>query len=188
MNRAPRLTSPTGRWALLALALALSAPAANAEGFSLSFSRVIGGPLDADDPDPGLGNLGYQLGFGFDTAPKTRVMLRVGEIDFEGELFGPFIEPDLTYATLGGEYLFDAGFYRSGLFLGLGGYRLRGPVLGGGDDQDQTALGLTLGATGHFPLTQRFSTVVELTGHYTDLDASGSQLYAFLTVGFGFDF
>jgi hypothetical protein len=172
---------------MLALAFFGSSPAVFAEGFNVSFSRVIGGPLDADDPDPGFGNLGYQAGFSFATAPRTRVALRVAELQFEGELYGQFVEPELTFATLTGEYSLDAGFYESSVFLGLGGYRLEGNTIGGLSDEEST-LGLVVGTAGEFPIYRRLSTIIELSGHYIDLNSTGAQLYAFLTVGFGFDF
>lgn len=173
--------------AALGFALFLVAPSLWAEGFNVSFSRAIGGPLNADDPDPGVVNLGYQLGFSFNTAPRTAVAFRLGQVDFEGELFGRFAEPDLTYLTLAGEYTLSGGFYESGVYIGLGGYRLEGDTTGGLSDEE-SAFGLVVGTTGKFPIYRRLSSEIELSGHYAALGNGSAQIFVFLTVGFGFDF
>jgi hypothetical protein len=157
---------------LLGLALLLAAlPALPARGVEPYLIEVgvlggLGGPFDADAPDPGLGNRSLQLGFGVLTEPRTLVAVRVGRVELD-EPLGGLAEPELEYATVAGEYLVYDGWYDSGIFLGLGGYRLTSA--GGAED---TSLGLTVGVTGDFELTRWLSVVAELSGHWADLESS----------------
>ena len=79
---------------------------------------------------------------------------------------GGRLNADLTYATVGGEYLFNEGYYTSGVYLGLGWYGLDGGELAESDSEG--SIGLALGLTGDFAITKRFSILVELSGHYTE--------------------
>lgn len=136
----------------------------------------FGGSLDVN-PDAGLDNTSLQASFSMLTERRTLVTLRVGSIDFSGDGngssggFDVFSKADLTYLTVAGEYRVRRAYYDSGLFLGLGGYRLEGTYPGGGTD-DETALGFTAGVTGDFPINSRFSVLVEFAGHFADLDTA----------------
>ena len=162
--------------ALLALGALATAPARAAEPYVMSIGVLggIGGPLDADEPNPGTGQRSLQLQIGLVTEPRTLLELRVGRLDFgEGDQLGDFFEPQLDYVTISGEYRFYRNWYDSGIFLGLGGYRLSGLVGGPlGRDDDDTAVGLTAGVTGEFEITTHFSLLGEISGHYVDLDES----------------
>ncbi len=134
----------------------------------------FGGSFDVN-PDAGLDNISLQASFSMLTERRTLVSLRVGSIDFSGDSgkngFDVFSEADLTYLTVAGEYRVRRAYYDSGLFLGLGGYRLEGTLPGGGTD-DETALGFTAGVTGEFPINSRFSVQVEFAGHFANLDTA----------------
>ncbi|HEV8239363.1 MAG TPA: outer membrane beta-barrel protein [Thermoanaerobaculia bacterium] len=168
-----------GRAAGLALVVALgafcgAAPAHAAEPyvFSVGVLGGIGGPLDADEPDPGISQRSMELELGLVTEPRTLLTLRLGRIDFaDADQLGAFLSPQLEYATISGEYRFYKNWYDSGIFFGLGAYRLSGNArdFGGGSD-DETAVGLTAGVTGEFEITQHFALLGEITGHYVDLD------------------
>lgn len=169
-----------------ALAAAAPLPAAAQELYSFTASAFggIGGSLDAD-PGEGVGNSSYQIAFSVVTEPRTQVGIRYGEIDLGSGQFERLIGADLTYATVAGEYRFDEGYYEAGLYLGLGGYRLEGTTLGGGGG-DETGIGLVFGATGEFEINRRFGIVVELSGHYADLDQA--QFFAMGHAGLAFHF
>jgi hypothetical protein len=98
------------------------------------------------------------------------VVARLGQLDLEpGDGFGAFVSARLRYLTVAGEYRFRRAWHDSGIFLGLGAYELDGRLSEGGR-RDQTAAGVTGGVTGDFRLTHRLSVLVELAGHWADLD------------------
>lgn len=156
--------------ALLITVAAVPAPAAAQELFTFTASALggIGGAFDVERGD-GVGNPSYQLGFSVVKEPRTLVGVRLGRVDFGNDRFGDLFNADLTYLTVAGEYRFEESFYDSGLYLGLGGYQLQGTRLGGSSG-DRTAIGLAFGVTGEFTLTRRVGILVELSGHYADLD------------------
>jgi hypothetical protein len=171
----------------LSLAVGGSAAQAQRNSFAASAAGIVGGPFDADgEDDPGLDQTGFQLGFSWDTWDSTRVGVRAARVAFSDEFLDGVFDPELTFVTVAGEYLFNESFYRSGLYLGLGLYQLDGHV--GLEQDDDTSIGLVLGATGDFPMTDRFSILVELSGHYADLELGGAQLFGFLTAGVAFHF
>ena len=166
--------------------LGLASPARAVEPYLWSVGVLggIGGPLDADDPDPGTSQRLTEIQVGVFTEPRTMLELRVGKIDFdEADRIGRFLAPEIEFATLAGEYRFYRNFYDSGIFLGLGGYRLSGSSDSG---NDETAIGLTAGVTGEFEIVNHFSLIGEVTGHYVDFDEA--QLFATAAAGLSFKF
>jgi hypothetical protein len=167
-----------------------AAPARAVEPFLVSVGVLggVGGPLDADSPDPGTSQRSMQLQVGFITEPRTMLQVRLGRLDFDdGDQLGNLFRPQLDYATISGEYRFFENWYDSGLFLGLGAYRLRGNRDGfGGSEDEETSVGLTGGVTGEFELTHHVSLLAELAGHYADLDQA--QLFATAQAGFAVKF
>ena len=147
---------------------ALAAPAAAVEPYLVSVGVLggLGGPLDADEPDPGLDHRSLQVDVGLLTEPRTLVMLRLGQLEID-EPLGALAEPTLDYVTLSGEYRFYKGWYDSGIFLGLGGYRLEGE-----SSDDETSIGLTAGVTGDLEVTRWLSVVAELSAHWADLESN----------------
>lgn len=165
----------TQRIAVLAVILALCglspAPVQAQELYNYTVSASFGlGGAPGSDTDDSFGNDGYQLGFSLVTEPRTHLALRLGELSFGDESQGGLFDADLTYLTLGGEYRFRETFYDSGIYLAVGGYQLDG-VDALGNSDEQTAVGVALGLTGEFEINRRFGVLVELSGHYTDLDA-----------------
>lgn len=156
---------------IVVLAAVLAAPAgAGAQelyNFTASALGGIGGAVNADRGD-GLGNPSFQLGVSMVTEARTHVGLRVGQIGFD-EPLESLDDADLTYLTLAGEYRFDRRYYQSGVYLGLGGYRLEG-TRPDGSDADDTALGLALGLTGEFEINSNFGVLVEFSAHWADLE------------------
>ncbi len=165
----------------LVLALGVTVPA-SAGNFTVALFGGLGGSTDADPilngDDVGIDNVGFQALFSAKTAPRTRFSLRAGILDLESD-FG--LENDLSYVTFTGEYRFDDDFYESGLFMGLGGYDLSGDAF-----QDETAIGITVGANGEFRLNPQWSVLVELSGHYADFEQANVFLMGH--VGLAFDF
>jgi hypothetical protein len=180
-------------WAGLAgLAVLLALPAfpsaARAQEQSTYTVGVLGGIGGSFDATPGDGysNSSYQLNLAIQTEPATQVGLRIGRINLDKQtLFGSLHDAGLTYATIGGEYRFRESYYESGLFLGLGAYRLSG-TRADGRSGDQTSVGLTGGVTGEIPLTGRLGILLELSGHYVNLREA--KLYGIAHGGLTFHF
>jgi len=170
--------------AFLFLSLAAMAGAAQAQEehpFRASLFYGLGG---ADSDEGGSWDNGtYQLGFSWVSDYDILVGLRVGQLGFD-EGPGGRVDADLTYATIGGEYLFNEGYYTSGVYFGLGYYGLDEGELPLSERDD--SIGLVLGLTGDFAMTKRFSILVELSGHYTELE--NVDLMAMGHVGVAFKF
>jgi hypothetical protein len=158
------------RLTLLAALLLLPGAARAQEMYTFTAGLLggIGGSLDAE-PGDDLGNTGFQLNLTMVTEPRTHVGFRLGQLSLDGEeRFGSLTEAELSYVTVAGEYRFPQSYYESGLYIGLGGYRLEGSR--GSQDEQDTAIGLNLGVTGEFRVTQWLGVLIELSGHYADLD------------------
>ena len=85
----------------------------------------------------------------------------------------PLLLPDLRVgmdaATLGVSYTFFEGFYTSGMFGGIGGYRIR-PEKVASDfqpyaDAAETAFGFHVGVDGDFRIAKPVSVILRLTFH-----------------------
>lgn len=142
----------------------------------------LGGSADGD-PEDGVDHPTFQLGFSFEVERDLLVGVRAGRLHVGGEGFGPRRDPELTYATVAGEYLFSEGYYQSGVYLGLGLYRLDD---GGSGVKAESSPGINLGLTGDFELNDRFSLLVELSGHYADL--GGANFFTLFHAGVGYSF
>jgi hypothetical protein len=160
-----------GGMVLLAGLLLLPGAARAQERYTFSVAALgsIGGSIDAE-PGDDLSNTGYQLNLAMVTDPQTHVGVRLGQLGLDGdELFGSLSDADLTYVTVGGEYRFNENWYDSGIYFALGGYRLEGTELDGGESRDNS-LGLAIGVTGEFKVNRWLGVLLELSGHYVDFD------------------
>jgi Outer membrane protein beta-barrel domain len=178
LHKKPLLTSSL----VLLLLVALAPPSASAQSlynYSLALMGGFGGSTDAQ-PDTGLDNLGWQARFAMELELHTLFSVRVGQLALESD--NALFDSDLRYITVSGEYRFPSGFYESGLFLGLGAYDLSVDFL----VDDETGIGLTLGASGDFRITDRLTLVVEFSGHYADIDYSQIFLMGHAGVSFRF--
>ncbi len=187
-----RLPSPhrlLARLALLVAVLALPAVARAQDHYTFSAALLggVGGSPDVDGSN--YGNAGYQVNLGLLTEPRTILGLRIGHLDLNRpQPFGTLTNAGLTYATIGGEYRYDEGYYDSGIYLALGAYRLHGNDAVDGSSRDQTAIGAALGLTGEFKVTRRFGVVAELSGHYADFSRRDFQFFAMGHVGLAYHF
>ena len=161
---------------VLPFLLATAASAQDSGNFSVAVLGGLGGSLDVK-PGGALDNLGYQLNLGMWTEPRTQVVVRVGKLGLDQDaVFGKLTDPDLTYATIGGEYRANAEYYDSGVFISLGAYRLSGTRLADGAERRETAPGLSAGVTGEFRINRYLGVLVELAGHYVSFD--DAQVFA----------
>jgi hypothetical protein len=159
------------RLRLILIAALLLPGAARAQELYTFTAGLMGGVGGSFDADPGdrLDNTGFQLSFSMVTEPRTHVGFRFGQLALDSEdRFGSLTDAELTYVTAAGEYRFPQTYSESGIYLGLGGYRLEGDR--NGKDERDTGVGLVLGVTGEFKVTPWLGVLVELSGHYADLD------------------
>ena len=161
MNRFVRILGTI----VMAGAIASSnATASDLHSFTASLLGGVGGSIDEDAA--GYSNSSWQLGFGVQRETHTQFGLRLGRVDFDTSATSdPLSAATLNYLILGGEYRTQEGIYESGLFLGLGSYELDGAT-------NDRALGLALGVTGDFELTRKWTVLIELAGHVTQLEAA----------------
>lgn len=178
----PRAPRPAYRPVVLLLAALLlllggagSAAAQERYSYTVTLSPSIGGSLSE-----GTDSSGVQAAFSWRTQPRTAVGIRFGSIGLSGDQVGTLEGPTFRYATIAGEYRFQELYYESGVFFGLGLYQL-----GNGVDSEEGP-GLTLGVSGDFPINKRLSVVIELSGHYADIDAAST--YANASVGLAYRF
>lgn len=133
-------------------------------------------------------DFGFQLVFNTEMRRGVLFGVRVGQIDVQIDNVGsPLavldpVDSELTYATLNGEYRLSAGSYQSGLFFGFGYYAVDGQQF----FDDDTGLGLTVGTTGDFRINDRWSVLVEFSGHYADLDYAQFFIMGHAGVAFHF--
>lgn len=175
--------------ALLAAAATVAALpcAATAEPYVASVHLLggVGGSLDGE-PSSGFGNRSLEIGFSMPTDVSTVVGLRVGNLELsDRSSFEGLANAKLEYATVAGEYRFGESYYTSGLFLGLGAYRLSGDV--GTERSDETQVGVTLGVNGEFEITRRLSFLIQGAGHYVNF-SHRAQMYANAQAGLVFHF
>ncbi len=168
--------------ALVALPGVASAQASAATNhtFSVSLMGGLGGSFDEDGP--GFDNATLQVGGSVVMEGNVEVSVRFGTMDFGSDrALGRLLDADLTYATIAGEYGFGETGYVSTLFVGLGFYKLDGIHQLTGLQSDETRVGLTLGATGEFDLTDRFGVIVEFAGH--SLPSGEAQFFGSALIG-----
>ena len=142
---------------------------AAAEDFVYSVNLWAGAGGSVDQEDAGFSNSSFQLGFTVQPEEQLLVGVRVGQLDLSGGLIGDSLDTSLDYVTVVGEYRFTETFYESGLYIGLGLYSLDGVHLLG-DSFSEESVGLVLGISGEFVLTDRVGFLLELSGHLTQLD------------------
>lgn len=185
-RRSAKLSGALGL--LLVCALCVPASANESKNFTLGLAGLIGGPFEVDGADPGFSQTGVSARFSWRTQPRTMISIRAAQIDMSGELLGNVLDPEMTYFTVGGEYTFQESYYVSSFYMGLGHYVLDGLVPGasGFVSDDDSSLGVTLGTTADFSLTESFSIFGDLSLHYADLDAV--QFFGFLHVGLAYHF
>lgn len=173
---------------LLALALPAAAAAQDVYNWSVGVMGGLGGSVDVKPGSRNFGNGSWQIEGLALTEPRTYLGLRLGHLDLGGKdtLFGTRVGADLSYVTLSGQYMYEESYYDSGVYLGVGAYRLGGTDAFTGGSAGKTAAGGVLGLTGDFKASRRFSILVEVSGHY--IDVRDSHIFAMAHGGLAFHF
>lgn len=163
--------------AVMALGMSPKAEAESGYDFSLGVLGGMGGTEETDS----YTNRGFQLFGAMELYPRTFFTLRAGQLTLDEDR-GSLPEGDLQYLTVATEYRYNAGFYSSGLFLGLGYYNVQS------DDGffDESAFGVNLGVTGDIPLGTHWSVMLEFSGHYADMDTTQIMLMGHAGIAFHF--
>lgn len=163
--------------ALMALGMSHKAEAESGYDFSLGVLGSIGGTEETDS----YTEQGFQIFGAMELYPRTFFTVRYGQLGLDQDS-GTLPEGDLQFLTIGTEYRYPAGFYSSGLYIGLGYYDLQSDS----GFFDESAFGLNIGVTGDIPLTNNWSVMVEFSGHYADLEST--QLLLMGSAGIAFHF
>jgi hypothetical protein len=173
--------SPKRFWLAAAMALLACGPARGqgwGVGASVGLVNDIGNKFRLDEFRRHDVNAWVQ--FGIEEKVQLRAMF--GSLKVQGANAGktPVVDgttgpplPDLTdrinYGTLGVSYEFWEGDYTSGLFGGIGGYRIEPEAVAQElvtyRDARETVIGLHLGAEGGVRLVSRLSVLARLTFH-----------------------
>lgn len=162
------------------VARAQSTSAADVHSFTLSIMGGVGGSFDEDRA--GFDNPALQLGLSVVSESSVEVAARVGTLGFGStEAVGRLFDVDLSYATLSGEYTFGEVGYQSGIFFGLGAYRLEGKRLFTGESVSTSRFGVTGGVTGEFDISDRIGFLAELSAHL--LPGAEAEVFASGLVG-----
>jgi hypothetical protein len=163
----------------LAVCLGLAASCGLAQDWSVG--AAWGGVNDIERPFKLEGFHSRDISAWVDYHLEQHVLLRVSYVsikttgDNAGKLAsGPnLLLPDLRVgmdaATVGVSYTVFEGFYTSGLFAGIGGYRIRPEKVAlefqDYTDAPETALGFHVGVDGDFRIAKPVSLILRLTFH-----------------------
>lgn len=157
--------------------------------------KSITGPAESDwiESNFSFGNNSVELYWSMPMEPELNLKFKGGFIDTEIAI--PYEGPDpddpdeiitlrrdaaegqVQHIEALVEYKFEEPFGSSGLFAGLGMYRLTAP-----DEEEQTTWGVNVGVNADFPITRRYGVVLEGSYHWTHAEFS----QRFLTLGGGF--
>lgn len=144
--------------------------------------RSITGDAESDwiESNFSFSNTSFELYWSIPLEPEVNLKFKGGRMDSEIAIPHIADDPDtedVNDPTLfrrdvdGGEvahieavveYEFDEPFGSTGLFAGLGYYRLSAP-----DEESQTTWGVTAGVNADLPITRRYGAVVEAAYHWT---------------------
>jgi len=159
-----------------------------------SNARSLGNEEDWIESNFSFSNTSYELYWSIPIEPDLNLVFKGGTLQSEIAIPYEEVDPDAeepgTIATfrrdvadgsvhhIGAvvEYEFDEPFGSSGLFAGLGMYRLTAP----GEDAQQT-WGVHAGVNSDFPLSARYGVVLEGSYHWTKAEFN----QRFMTVGAG---
>jgi hypothetical protein len=168
---------------ILAAATALPAAAQSPE-FGVLYggsSRASAKGVDLDDSKSGdnfsFKNTSIDLYWASEFEPDSRFKIKVGRIEattgFPTEVTLPNgtkridrsdFEGEIEHASGLIEYRFSEFYGSTGLFAGVGLYRMQG----GG--RSETDYGFQGGVNGDFPINRRYGVIVEGTYHFTNLE------------------
>lgn len=133
--------------------------------------------------------------YGVDLDEGTMFRIKAGKIDTPVRLalslpeapdeeLGYDVEGEVQHIDAVIDYRFDESFGSTGLFAGIGLYRSvgrRDDIVPEGTDMTEMDYGFLAGVNAEFPLSRRYSVMLEATHHWTKLSFNPR----FLTVGGG---
>jgi hypothetical protein len=187
-GRAARVASLTLLATLATLAQPAAASAQELYNWTVGVMGGVGGSVDVKPGSRSFSNASWQVEGLVLTERSTFLGVRVGHLGLGGKdtVFGSRTGADLSYVTIAGQYTYQESYYDSGIYLGLGGYRLGGNDAVTGASASKTVAGGVIGFTGDFRATRRVSVVIELSGHYIDI--RNAHIYAMAHGGLALHF
>ncbi len=171
-----------------ALALPAAASAQDLYSWTVGVAGGLGGSLDVSPGSRSFDNGSWQIEGLALTEPRTLLGVRFGQLSLGNNqtVFGSKLGADLSYLTLSGQYMYEESYYDSGVYLGIGAYRLSGIDIDTGTSSSRTAVGGVVGLTGEFRATRRLGVTLEVSGHYAEL--TRSHIFAMAHGGLAFHF
>jgi hypothetical protein len=180
-QKASRIVPPMKRTLLYAL-LVVSALPVFAQ--STEFGAIVGGSrrfvegapreesVEFDDSTFSFSNTTFDMYWAFAIEPETFIKIKGGriegpvavayEVPGDDDLFRRDVDGEVQHVEMNVEYRFTEPFGTTGLFAGLGFYR----VSADGEDAD-TNYGFNAGVNADFPLSPRYGIVLEGTYHWS---------------------
>jgi hypothetical protein len=146
---------------------------------------------DFDDSTFGLSNNSVELFWSIPIEPELNLRFKGGRLktqipvptvvpnpDPEGDdlLNREDVDGEVTHLETSVEYEFDEPFGSSGLFAGLGYYRLSAP-----NAETRSTWGAHAGVNADFPITRRYGVLLEAAYHWTQAEFEPR----FMTIGAG---
>jgi hypothetical protein len=157
--------------------------------------KSITGPAESDwiESNFSFSNTSFELYWSMPIEPELSLKFKGGRLESEipigyiaddpataandPRLFRRDVaDGEVAHAEAVVQYEFDEPFGSSGLFAGLGYYRLSAP-----DEESQTTWGVVAGVNADFPITRRYGVVLEGSYHWTRAEFDPK----FMTVGGG---
>lgn len=174
-------------------------------GATIGLVNDIGGRFHVDE----FKSKDVNLWLDYEVQEKVLVRVTLGTLRVKGSNAGhqftlpggeTVTMPDLTnhidYGTLGVSYLFSETGYTSGIFAGIGGYKVRpdsvAPEIANYRDQRETVFGWHAGVEGGIQIVSRLSFILRFQYHHLSTDPrphaeSGRSLLT-ANAGFGYRF
>ncbi|HEY6930601.1 MAG TPA: outer membrane beta-barrel protein [Thermoanaerobaculia bacterium] len=189
-----------------ALACAASAPlfAQGLPGWRIGAAAGVVNDVKGTFRIEGFDHYDFNIWGDYVTDEKVAIRAMIGQMKVRGSQSGDQVSltpggptvtlPEFTdrinYGTIGASYEYFEGDFTSGLFAGIGVYRVKpdalDPTYQAFQDPSHTAFGWHFGADASFRIVSKLSLLVRLTYHYTTVDprrqllsATGGFMYRF---------
>lgn len=139
-----------------------------------------------DDSTFSFSNTTFDLYWAFQIEPETYIKLKAGriegpvavayEVPGDDDLFRRDVDGEVQHVEMNVEYRFREPYGTTGLFAGLGFYRVSAP-----GEETESNYGFNAGVNADFPLSPRYGIVLEGTYHWSKAEFN----QRFMTFGGG---
>jgi hypothetical protein len=194
------------RFSFAALAFIVSGPlfAQALPGWRIGAAAGVVNDVKGTFRIDGFDHYDFNIWGDYVTEDKVAIRATIGQMKVRGSQSGDQVSltpggptvtlPEFTdrinYGTIGASYEYFEGDFTSGLFAGIGVYRVKpdtlDPIYQAFQDPSHTAFGWHFGADASFRIVSKLSLLLRLTYHYTTVDPRRQLLSA--TGGFTYRF